>query len=166
MKVIFLDFNGVLDTHFKMDEIDYDNLQRLKFIVSVTGAKIVISSSLKNTYWRSGMIRGLLKEVIDRLISEGMDVIDFTPMMDSREDEIKLYLDNHPEVSSYVILDDDYDMISMKEHMVKLPCQNIEGSLGLTDEYMKQALEILGYDKEKENVGLKLEKKNMLRRDE
>lgn len=141
-----------------MDEIDYDNLQRLKFIVSVTGAKVVISSSLKNTYWYTGMIRGLLKKIIDRLISEGVDVTGFTPMMDNREEEIKLYLESHPEVSNYVILDDDYDMISMKEHMVKLPSQNRKDSLGLTDEYMKKAIQILGVlDVEDKDV-MKLEK--------
>lgn len=47
MKVIFLDFNGVLDTYENMDEINPDNLQRLKHIANETEAKIVISSSSK-----------------------------------------------------------------------------------------------------------------------
>lgn len=34
MKVIFLDFNGVLDTYERMDEINFDNLERLKFIIN------------------------------------------------------------------------------------------------------------------------------------
>ena len=45
MNVIFLDFNGVLDTYENMDEINEGNLQRLKHIVDETNAKIVISSS-------------------------------------------------------------------------------------------------------------------------
>lgn len=36
MNVIFLDFNGVLDTNEKMDEIDRNNLLRLKKIVEET----------------------------------------------------------------------------------------------------------------------------------
>ena len=44
MKVIFLDFNGVLDTYDNMDEINPDNLNRLKHIVDETNSKIVISS--------------------------------------------------------------------------------------------------------------------------
>ena len=47
-KVIFLDFNGVLDTRLCMDDINEDNLKRLQHIVSETGAEVVISSSLKN----------------------------------------------------------------------------------------------------------------------
>ena len=54
MKVIFLDINGVFDTYEKMDEIDSINLQRLKNIVDKIGAKVVISSSLKNSYYETG----------------------------------------------------------------------------------------------------------------
>lgn len=45
MNVIFLDFNGVLDTYENMDEINKENLQRLKHIIEETNAKVVISSS-------------------------------------------------------------------------------------------------------------------------
>ncbi len=54
MKVIFLDFNGILDTWCEMDVINYDNLQRLKRIVNETDSKIVISSSIKTGYVNSG----------------------------------------------------------------------------------------------------------------
>lgn len=47
MKVVFLDYNGVLDTSVNMDEVDYLNLQRLKKIIKETGAKIVLTSSIK-----------------------------------------------------------------------------------------------------------------------
>ena len=36
MNVIFLDFNGVLDTYENIDEINIDNLKRLKNIVDET----------------------------------------------------------------------------------------------------------------------------------
>ena len=70
MKVIFLDFNGVLDTYYSLDEIDKDNLLRLKKIVSDTGASIVISSSI-------------IKELINILLENDIDVTRITPSKDS-----------------------------------------------------------------------------------
>lgn len=98
MKVIFLDFNGILDTYENMDVIDSDNLNRLKRIVDECDAKVVLTTSNKNNYYRSGIIRGILKYIIDSLLEAGIDVIGMVPMLDSREDEIHAYLDMHPEV--------------------------------------------------------------------
>ena len=152
MNVIFLDFNGVLDTNDNMDVIDEGNLKRLKQLVDMFEAKVVISSSLKNTYYYTGRYSKLLHSIIDRLLEAGIDVIGITPKCESREEEIIMYLKNHPEISNYCILDDDYDMVSMKDHLVKLPIQS-EGSLGFTEEYYNQALNILGMKKDKEYVG-------------
>ncbi len=79
MKVIFLDFNGVLDKHDNMNVINIDNLMRLKNIVDETNAKIVISSSIRISYYYSGKISNLLKYVMDEITSCGMDIIGFTP---------------------------------------------------------------------------------------
>lgn len=162
MKVVFLDFNGVLDTYDEMDVIDKSNLNRLKKIVDVTGAKIVISSSNKNNYYRNGYISGILKYLINSLLIEGFDVIGLLPMGDSREEEIKMYLSMHPEINEFVILDDDYEMPSFKKQLIKLPSQMI-GSLqrGLEDKHVYKAIEILGEMSfsEKQNrkfLGLKL----------
>lgn len=138
MKVIFLDFNGILDTWENMDEINEDNLNRLKRLVNETGANVVYSSS--NRYSRFG------KEIMLNLISNGINIIGVTPKLGERELEIKSYLETHEEIDNYCILDDDYDMNSMKEHMVKLPLQS-EGSLGFTEEYYNEALNILGIKK-------------------
>lgn len=70
MKVIFLDFNAVLDTYYSLDEIDKDNLLRLKKIVSDTGASIVISSSI-------------IKELINILLENDIDVTGITHSKDS-----------------------------------------------------------------------------------
>lgn len=145
MKVIFLDFNGVLDTWFEMNEINYDNLQRLKWIVQETGAKVVISSSIKGNYVVTGIMGPMLLKVVNRLLDEGIDVIGVTPNEDTREHEIMMYLHEHPEVENYVILDDDYDMEQLATHLVKLPCQNIgQSQLGLQREYADAAIKILG----------------------
>lgn len=160
MKVIFLDFNGILDTYDNFDVIDNDNLNRLKRIVLETGAKVVISSSNKNNYWRSGQIRGILKYMIDSLVEVGIEVVGLVPMMDSREDEINAYLTMHPEIDSFVILDDDYEMPSLNDNLIKLPCQMIGSEQrGLEDKYVEKAIEILGKnncEKKSEFMGLRL----------
>ena len=58
-----------------MDKINSDNLQRLKHIVEETNAKIVISSSIKRSYYYTGRYGKLLLELINRITEEGMDVI-------------------------------------------------------------------------------------------
>lgn len=145
MKVIFLDFNGILDTYENMDVIDSDNLNRLKRIVDECNAKVVLTTSNKNNYYRSGMIRGILKYIIDSLLEAGIDVIGMVPMLDSREDEIHAYLDMHPEVEEFVILDDDYDMPSFRDNLILLPSQMIGiEQRGLEDEHVEKAISILG----------------------
>ncbi len=144
MNVIFLDFNGILDTNDNMDVIDEGNLNRLKTLVDMFDAKVVISSSLKNSFYYTGKYSKLLQSVIDRLLEVGIDVIGITPKCDSREEEILMYLGNHPEVSNYCILDDDYDMERLKEHLVKLPTQMSESQMGFTQEYLDKAIAVLG----------------------
>ncbi len=143
MKVIFLDFNGVLDTYDRMDEINPNNLQRLKNIVNETKAKIVISSSLKNSYFYTGHLNKHLQSIVERIEQAGMEVIGITPQADTREEEIKLYLSQHQEIENYCILDDDYEMENLKEHLVKLPPQMQKGQTGLTDVHMTMAIDVL-----------------------
>lgn len=148
MKVIFLDFNGILDTYENMDVIDSDNLNRLKKIVDECNAKVVLTTSNKNNYYRSGIIRGILKYIIDSLLEAGIDVIGMVPMLDSREDEIHAYLDMHPEVEEFVILDDDYDMPSFRDNLILLPSQMIGiEQRGLEDEHVEKAISILSIKK-------------------
>ena len=145
MKVVFLDFNGVLDTYENMDVVDPDNLNRLKKIIDETGSKVVLTTSNKNNYYRSGEIRGILKYIIDSLLEAGIDVIGMVPMLDSREDEIHAYLNEHPEVDNFVILEDDYDMPSFSGNIIKLPSQMIgKEQTGLLDEHVDEAIRVLG----------------------
>lgn len=156
MKVIFLDFNGILDTYENMDVIDSDNLNRLKRIVDECNAKVVLTTSNKNNYYRSGMIRGILKYIIDSLLEAGIDVIGMVPMLDSREDEIHAYLDMHPEVEEFVILDDDYDMPSFRDNLILLPSQMIGiEQRGLEDEHVEKAISTLGIKKNGVDENLK-----------
>lgn len=142
MKVIFLDFNGVLDTYDDMDIINYDNLKRLKNIVEHTGAKVVISSSLKNSFYYTGHFSEHLTQIIKELEKEGIEVIDITPNGENREEEIKMYLELHPEVCNFCIIDDDYDMLCFSNNLVKLTNQMNKGQ-GLDDIHMNMAIDIL-----------------------
>lgn len=143
MKVIFLDFNGVLDTYYEMNEINLDNLRRLKHIVDETELKVVISSSLKNIYHYSGRFSKHFQTILNQITAEGIEIIGITPLRDTREEEIKAYLDSHPEIENFCIIDDDYDMESLKENLVKLPCQSEVGQMGLDDNHMNMAIRIL-----------------------
>lgn len=143
MKVIFLDFNGVLDTYENMDQINEYNLKRLKHIVDKTQAKIVISSSLKNSYYHTGHFSVHLKNIIQEIENTGIEIIGITPYLGNREEEIKLYLKQHPGIDSYCILDDDYEMEDLKENLVKLPPQMQIGQSGLEDIHVDMAIKIL-----------------------
>lgn len=132
MKVIFLDFNGVLDTAHKMDIIDMDNLFILGELVDKMDAKIVISSSIKNTYYYAGYHKKVMNCLMDTLINYGLEIYGITPYKETREEEIQEYLKMHSEITDYLIIDDDYYFESMKEHMVKLVPQG-DGGNGLKD---------------------------------
>ncbi len=145
MTVIFLDFNGVLDTNVNMDVIDLGNLERLKRLVDMYDAKVVISSSLKNTYYyNNGRHSRFFQGILDTLLEYGIDVIGITPKGNSREEEILEYLNKHPEIDNYCILDDDYDMKKLKGNLVKLPSQIEVDQMGFTEEYFLEAVRILG----------------------
>ena len=143
MKVIFLDINGVLDTYDNMDEINSNNLNRLKYIISKTNAKVVISSSLKDSFYYTGHFSEHLKSIIETLQTARIEVIGITPKAENRETEIALYLQSHPEIENFCIIDDDYYMESFKEHLVKLPPQMTEGQMGLDDYHMYLSIKIL-----------------------
>ena len=143
MNVIFLDYNGVLDTYENMDVTNRENLLRLKNIVLETNSKIVISSSLKNSYYYTGHFTRHLSNIIKEMQEEDIEIIGITPKAENRQEEIQLYLETHPEVENFCIIDDDYFMERFSNHMVKLPNQIIPGQSGLDDYHMNIAINIL-----------------------
>lgn len=142
MKVIFLDFNGVLDTYENMNIVDPDNLAILKEVIEETGAKLVVSSSIKNTYFYSGHHNRVMEYLIDVLTENNIEIYGITPWLEKREMEIIEYLKSNPDISEYCIIDDDYYFESMKEHMVKLRHQWL-GSNGLKEIDKNQIIKIL-----------------------
>ena len=151
MKVIFLDIDGVLNTEKYIMDLLHKNLStqdsdwcdffdpkciaKLKEIIDQTGAKIVISST-----WRFLGLDILRKKFEERGVSG--EIIDKTPLsrsMRERGYEIQAWLDNHEEVESYVILDDDVDMLpSQLKNLVVTSWKD-----GISNENVKQAIKIL-----------------------
>ena len=98
MKIIFLDFDGVLNTQDYRDTygdigagIDKTRLSLIKKLVDATDAKIVLITSLRE-YWDKDPSKcDYYGTVINRVFAEyGLEVFDKTSVSDSgkREDEI------------------------------------------------------------------------------
>lgn len=156
MKVIFLDFDGVLNSQasFIMEtrkrlnkkkasklcpvnetlcEVYCSNLQYI--LEKVPDANIVISST-----WRSIFDLDWLK---DKLTSYGVDsskVIDKTPETfgRARGREIQMWLDDHKEVKEFVIIDDNHIGGDFEHEIVFT-----EWNVGLTLNHARKAVEIL-----------------------
>lgn len=118
MKVIFLDFDGVISTFEKGWRLDEEKLTLLKEIVDETDAKIVVSSSWKRGYNNAvSFIESLYKKKRNEEIVKSdifgwfaKNIYDITGNAAMRGDEVQNWIDEHYEdVENYVILDDDED---------------------------------------------------------
>ena len=145
MKVIFLDVDGVLNNDFTTTRtrggaefVDDYLIERLKRLIDVTGATVVMSSS-----WRYGLTcekhHDDFVELLERLEEHGVHVEDYTPTMNTahKSIEIEHYLLDHPEIDSFVILDDDEIELFPEQHVETL------NRYGLTDENVEEAITIL-----------------------
>lgn len=107
-KIIFLDFDGVI-THPKSKwKIDPEKLDLIVKIIQATSAKIVVSSSWKRNKTLEELkykyLRGFNPLFVDSIIGVTPDLSPY------RGEEIQYYINAH-KVNSYVILDDDSDML-------------------------------------------------------
>ena len=97
-------------------------------IVLDTDCKVVLSSS-----WRHHP-DGI--KVISQCVTP---VMDKTPDAETRGEEIQMWLDEHPEVTQYAILDDDADILpEQKENFFKTTW-----AFGLTEDIAKAVTEHL-----------------------
>lgn len=158
MKVIFLDVDGVLNSEYdyKLNnrkcilyaEVEDRPLALLKELVERTNAKVVISSSWRIGCERSGRRSAfgeeLFKKLERRLHDYEIDIFDITPSLrGQRGDEIRQWLQEHGDVESFVILDDDSDMCEFTEtNLVKT-----KYSHGLQKEHVNAAIQLLMGDK-------------------
>ena len=141
MKVIFLDFDGVINNWYSSDKVDIVNVRELKKIVNSTGALIVATSSNKYSFQERGIKYedSNYFEYVKELEKYGINVFDVTPYVNqNREAEIMEYLRMHPEVEQYLILDDDGVWKNLLEHQVFLDLD-----LGIREEHVDVAIDIL-----------------------
>lgn len=147
MKVIFLDFDGVLNSDRYIARqgggmaIDPEKLVLIKHLVDATDARIVLTTSWR-THWDRDLTRcDSTGQEMTRLFSAcGLEIWDKTPQLQNREAEIRAWLDAHPETSQFAVLDDR--LLSapfLREHFVKT--SNYFG--GLEEGDVKKAAEIL-----------------------
>ena len=163
MKVAFLDLDGVLVTNetinfplvsVKGDEnlprkrlgysqFDQSCVKCLNEITKQTGAVIVVSSSHRILYDIGDWYR--LKR---HLKGQGVEapIIDRTPVNGptnkdgekTRGMEIQAWLNDHPEVDKFVIIDDDNDMDHLEDHLVLTMWEG-----GLKEEHIELAVNLL-----------------------
>jgi hypothetical protein len=150
VKLIFLDFDGVLNTSKYIASVkdDYDDAAHIdpkkvalvNFIVTETGAKVVVSSS-----WRK---YHTLKELNDMLKYKGatFDAIGVTPVITDgkrqvpRGEEIQAYINSMPEKPKAIaILDDDSDMVHLSKYLIK----TIYFAEGLTSTHAAECCKLL-----------------------
>lgn len=122
MKVIFLDFDGVITSPDTKWKINMNKINIINDICDKTDAKIVVSSC-----WRIGYLCDVyafherlkqyfikhnyldnFKDTFDKFISNIIGMTEYIGGL--RGDEIKSYINEHPEIENYVIIDDDSDM--------------------------------------------------------
>lgn len=142
MKVIFLDFDGVINNWYDFDGVSLNNAKILKEIITQTDAKIVVTSSNKYSLQRSDnpsyFASNFYRKYIKPLNELGIEIYDMTPCIEyNRTLEIQNYLYAH-EVEEYVIIDDDLIGEKLQEHQVFLNLYK-----GLQLEHIKPVLKIL-----------------------
>lgn len=117
--IIFLDIDGVL-TSARTGWLNMDpfSVTFIKWICKQANIQVVISST-----WRCNRDRKFFSDIFGEEIIHydwrtPWDLSDFT--MNCRGDEIQKWLDNHPEVERYLIIDDDNDMLDHQKQFLRL----------------------------------------------
>lgn len=152
IKVVFLDIDGVLK---KVSDINFNsrNIDNLNELVRKTNAKIVITSTWKNSNGLEFVKKmlndaGFKGEIIDETPQFKIEHPNYGDVKVPRGLEIKSWLEKYTSfineddikfVESYVILDDCSDMlIEQFENFVQ-----IDPTKGFDSRYLKNAVEIL-----------------------
>lgn len=149
MKVIFLDFDGVLnyDKYVRRCNdygviIDPFKMILLRQIIETTDAKIVLSTSWRE-HWDKAKENcdSTGVKIIEEFKKYDLVIFDKTPKLyTSREKEIKAWLKRHPTVKQFVVLDDSFLAADfLNGHFIKT--SNYLDGLNETD--VKKAIEIL-----------------------
>jgi len=125
MKIIFTDFDGVLNSEasFRYEDrrkilhvnetLSHIACSNLQYILDQDAdVRLVISST-----WRKIFSMEKIKNILNSYGVNPSRILDKTPAVFSgdRAHEINLWLQDHPNVTKFVILDDDSDVLNMKD---------------------------------------------------
>lgn len=142
MKVIFLDFDGVINNWNTSTLVDEENVRILKMIIKESNAKIVATTSNKYPFQRNkncDITSTIFYKYLIELNKMGVFIYGVTELIDcNRTNEIIDYLKRHKEIEQFVILDDELVEEELIEHQVYLDLYR-----GLKLEHIKPALDIL-----------------------
>jgi hypothetical protein len=148
MRIIFLDVDGVLNSTDYIRELDglFDDpkyqmnpvaVARLNRITDATGAKIVVSSTWRLAFKHQPDPIRLLKNCMACYNITG-EVIGMTGQEPGdRRFEIQTWLNEHPDVDSYIIFDDGL-IEGHSKHFIRT---NLE--IGLQDSDVELAIKLL-----------------------
>lgn len=168
MNVVFLDFDGVINTptgydvngsyrdnfNYSSDGIvnNYRAIQLLNQLCRENDLAIVVSSkggwrySLRKDENGDYVIRNYRRILYDSGLDDHTYIYGHTPVTDFNKDmEIKIFIEKHPEVDKFVILDDCAEEISadLREYLVL--CKTEEG---FTEEKFREAVKVLRTQRE------------------
>ena len=147
MKVLFLDFDGVLNSQDYRDRygsmgagIDKSKMPLLKRLVDSTDAKIVIITSLREYWDKNPENCDYFGKVINDTFAEyGLEIYDKTPVSESgmREDDIRDWICENSGIENYVAIDDGALFARF------LVGHFVQPKDGLEEEHIEKAIEIL-----------------------
>ena len=116
-KILFLDIDGVLNSKFFYKYIfkRENGYSRLDPYCVILVKKLVYEFSLKvviSSTWRVGAMERLVKELNENDLVNQLHKDWLTPVVRPacRGKEIDLWLNNHPEITEYIILDDNQNV--------------------------------------------------------
>lgn len=141
-RVVFLDVDGVLNNYTTRQVlpaggigIDPVNVTNLNKLIECVDVDIVLSSTWRLLYSLSSLNR-LLQQVgfKGRVLERTIEIM----AAYNRGEEIQEWLDRYPDVTQFVILDDDNDMDHLIDHLVQT-----DPKVGLTMEDVEKALLLL-----------------------
>lgn len=124
-KVLFLDIDGVLNSSVGWERDKPNSWQyvtpecvtTLKWVLDTCpDVKIVVSST-----WRRHFKIEAFRAMFDAIGLDGDKIVGYTPMRMSdrlRGHEIQEYLDDHTDVTGFVIVDDTDDMVHLSDRFV------------------------------------------------
>ncbi len=149
MKIVFLDFDGVLNSEHYLRQcgkqglsLDPSRMSLLKQIVEKTEGKIVLTTSWREHWSKKERECDEIGHIMDEKFRKfQLEIFDKTPRLFSkREQEIEAWLALHGDVEGFVVLDDAFlSSEFLKGHFVK----TANYRMGLDEENVAEAIRIL-----------------------